>query len=126
MTKNWCNRFPPNVRTLRANRMTEVRCKNTTTRHRREVKERNIRWTKVREEKTLTRQYLQVLQVYFMSEFLFSMRWGRHTYACQDDKVQRIMTYPTNMGLSYIVHASINMSQIKNIMDPTYILFLGQ
>ena len=32
MTKNWCNRFPSNVRVLGENRMTEVRCKNSITR----------------------------------------------------------------------------------------------
>ena len=33
MTKKWCNGLPPSVRVLGANRMTEVRCKNSITKH---------------------------------------------------------------------------------------------
>ena len=42
-----------------------------------------------------------------------------------ETKYKRIMC-PVNKGLNYIVHAGINMSQIKNmIMNLTYILCLG-
>ena len=42
-------------------------------------------------------------------------------------KVQGIIMRPTNMGLNCIVHAGINMGQIKKIiMGPTYILCLGK
>ena len=38
----------------------------------------------------------------------------------------KIIVCPVNKGLKNIVHASINMSQINNmIMNPTYILCLG-
>ena len=42
MTKNLRNRFRHNVQALEGNHMTEVRFKNTITRHRRGVREREI------------------------------------------------------------------------------------
>ena len=43
-----CNRFPPSMRALGANCMTEVRCKNSITRYQKgSQRERNIRSTKV-------------------------------------------------------------------------------
>ena len=42
-----------------------------------------------------------------------------------ETKYKRIVC-PVNKGPNHIVHAGINMSQIKNmIMNPTYMLCLG-
>ena len=41
------------------------------------------------------------------------MRWGRHTYAHRDNKVQRIM-HPVNKGLNYIVPVGINLGHKKH------------
>ena len=64
------------------------------------------------EDKTLRRKDLQVRQVSVRSEYLFYKRQERHTYVRRDNKVKRIMR-PVNKGLNCIVHAGINMSQIK-------------
>ena len=83
MTKKWCNIFPPSMQALGANRTTEVRCKNSITRHQRgSQRERNIGQTKALENKTLRRRFLQVRKVSFMSEYMCYKRQGEVQYAC--------------------------------------------
>ena len=65
MTKKWCNRLPPSVRVSGANRMTEVRCKNSITRQQKGSQREKCKVDSVLKNQTLRRRDSQVQQVSF-------------------------------------------------------------